>query len=226
LEKNTPSDSIQVFFKSIMDMGPRKQAEIVHEAVGNAKPVRHERPEYDWVIRLHQTYPSDMGVLFPILLNLVHLQPGQALFLEQGELHAYLNGVGIELMANSDNVLRGGLTSKHVDVAELMRILSFKEKAVNILQPENRELHLGVYRTPAQEFELSVIALNKGDTYEGLVDQGVEMLLCTSGEHRIAESGSMNPLTLHKGTSVLIPAAVPGYTIQGKGVIYRAAVPL
>ena len=166
LEKNTPANSIQVFFKAIMDMDPRKQAEIVHEAVWHAQADKHERPEYDWVVRLNKAYPSDIGAIFPALLNLVHLQPGQALFLEQGELHAYLGGVGIELMANSDNVIRGGLTSKHVDVDELMRILSFQEKRVDILLPENREQHVGVYRTPAREFELSVITLDTGDTYD------------------------------------------------------------
>jgi mannose-6-phosphate isomerase len=226
LEKNTPADSTQAFFESIMRMDPRKQARIVHEAVRHAQDVKHERPEYDWVARLHQAYPSDIGVIFPALLNLVCLQPGQALFLEQGELHAYLSGVGIELMANSDNVLRGGLTSKHVDVPELMRILSFKEKAVDILLPENREQHAGVYRTPAREFELSVITLDSGDNYEGQIDRSVEILFCTSGKHRIAETGDMHPLALAKGACVLIPAAVPGYTIQGKGVIYRAAVPI
>lgn len=226
LEKNTPANSIQIFFRAIMDMDSQKQAEIVHEAVRHARLVKHERPEYDWVIRLHHAYPSDIGVIFPILLNLVHLQPGQALFLEQGELHAYLNGVGIEIMANSDNVLRGGLTSKHVDVVELMRILSFKEKAVDILLPENREQHAGVYRTPAREFELSVINLDAGEKYTGRGHESIEILLCTSGEHRIAETGNMKPLILDKGASVLIPAAVPGYSIQGNGVIYRASVPI
>ena len=226
MEKNTQDSGIQVFFKTIMNMDPRKQAGIVDEAVRHAQAVKHERPEYDWVVRLHHAYPSDIGVIFPILLNLVHLQPGQAMFLGQGELHAYLGGVGIELMANSDNVLRGGLTPKHVDVTELMRILSFKEKAVDILLPRNLEQHAGVYRTPAREFELSVITLDSGDTYEGQIDRGVEILLCTSGEHRIAERDDTNSLALGKGASVLIPAAVPGYSIQGKGVIYRAAVPI
>lgn len=225
LEKNMQAGGIQTFFQSIMCMDPIKQSDIVHEAVRHASVLKHEQPEFDWVVRLHRAYPSDIGVIFPVLLNLVCLQPGQALFMEQGELHAYLGGVGIELMANSDNVLRGGLTSKHVDVPELMRILSFKEKAVDILLPEPRERHAGVYRTPAREFELSVITLDRGDTYEGHVDRGVEILLCTSGEHSIAGSGDMNPLALDKGVSILIPAAVPGYTIQGKGVIHRAAVP-
>jgi len=226
LDKPIPDFSTQAFFQTIMRMNPRKQAGVVREAVKHAQARKHEQPEYDWVVRLHHVYPSDIGVIFPAILNLVHLRPGQALFLEQGELHAYLSGVGIELMANSDNVLRGGLTSKHVDVAELIRILSFKEKDVDILLPEHREPHTGVYRTPAREFELSVINLDKGDAHEGQIDRSVEILLCTSGKHRLSETGNTDSLTLDKGASVLIPAAVPGYTIQGKGVIYKAAVPI
>jgi mannose-6-phosphate isomerase len=226
LDKPIPGFSTQPFFKAIMQLSLRKQAEVIHEAVRNAEACKQERPEYDWVVRLHHSYPSDIGVIFPAILNLVHLHPGQALFLEQGELHAYLNGVGIELMANSDNVLRGGLTTKHVDVAELVRILSFQEKAVDILLPERRERNAGVYRVPVQEFELSVITLDSEGAYVGPIDRSIEILLCTSGEHRIAESGNVNPLALDKGASVLIPAAVPGYTIKGKGVIYRAAVPI
>ncbi|MDX2446778.1 MAG: mannose-6-phosphate isomerase, class I [Desulfobacterales bacterium] len=226
LDKPIPDFSTQAFFQSIMHMSSRKQAGVVREAVNHAEARKHERPEYDWVVRLHHAYPSDIGVIFPAILNLVHLQPGQALFLEQGELHAYLSGVGIELMANSDNVLRGGLTSKHVDVAELMRILSFKEKDVEILLPENREQQVGVYQTPAREFELSVITLDAGGQYTGQADRSVEILLCTSGQHIITESHSMKPLEFKKGSSVLVPAAVPGYTIHGEGVIYKAAVPI
>ena len=225
LQKNTHTNGLQIFFQSIMQMSPQKQAEIVHEAVRHAQIIAHERPEYDWVVRLHLAYPSDIGVIFPAILNLIHLQPGEALFLEPGELHAYLSGVGIELMANSDNVLRCGLTSKHVDIAELMGILSFDEKAVDILLPENRENHEGCYRTPAEEFELSVISLGDGDIYTSSKDRSVEILLCTSGEHTITEAGSRKSLTLAGGASVLIPAAVSGYVIQGQGVIYKAAVP-
>ena len=225
LDNPIPDFSTQPFFQAIVQMSLRKQAEVIREAVRNAEACKQERPEYDWVVRLHHTYPSDIGVIFPAILNLVHLHPGQALFLEQGELHAYLNGVGIELMANSDNVLRGGLTAKHVDVAELMRILSFQEKTVDILLPERRERHVGVYRVPVQEFELSVITLGAGGAYTGQADRSVEILLCTSGKHRIAESGNPKPLTFDKGSSVLIPAAAPGYTIRGEGVIYKATVP-
>ena len=76
-------------------------------------------------LELSERYPGDAGVLAALLLNLVVLAPGEALYLPAGNLHAYLSGAGVELMANSDNVLRGGLTSKHVDVAELLRVLDF-----------------------------------------------------------------------------------------------------
>ena len=77
------------------------------------------------VLELSERYPGDAGVLAALLLNRVTLAPGEALFLPAGNLHAYLSGAGVELMANSDNVLRGGLTPKHVDVPELLRVLDF-----------------------------------------------------------------------------------------------------
>ena len=89
-------------------------------------------------------YPDDIGVLSPLVLNLVCLRPGEAMYLPAGELHAYLHGTGIELMANSDNVLRGGLTPKHVDLDELLNVLTFKEKSVERLMPEKQ--HDGVSR--------------------------------------------------------------------------------
>jgi len=225
LQKKPQTRCLQVFFESMMQMSPQKQAEVVDEAVAHAQTLVHERPEYDWIVRLHLAYPSDIGVIFPVILNLIHLQPGEALYLEPGELHAYLNGVGIELMANSDNVLRGGLTSKHRDIGELMRILSFDEKNVEIILPENPYKYEGSYRTPAEEFELSVISPGVGDFYSGSTDRNVEILLCTDGEHRITETGQTKSMTFAKGSSVLIPAAVSGYTIQGQGIIYKASVP-
>ena len=90
--------------------------------------------EYRTALELGERYPGDPGVLASLLLNRITLQPGQALYLPGGNLHAYLSGVGIEIMANSDNVLRGGLTPKHVDVAELMRVLDFAAGDVPVLR--------------------------------------------------------------------------------------------
>jgi mannose-6-phosphate isomerase len=226
LEKPTQAIGMRTFFQAIMGLSFKNQAQVVNEAVRHAKAMKQTPPECDWLIKLSHAYPNDIGVIFPAILNLVHLEPGQSLFLGPGELHAYLSGVGIEIMANSDNVLRGGLTSKHRDVDELMRNVSFEEKVVDILLAENQDNHMGSYRTPAEEFELSVITLDTGHTHTGQVDRSVEILLCTAGEHIITDTGNRNSLTLNKGDSVLIPAAVTGYAIEGKGVIYRAAVPL
>ena len=225
LQKGTPQTALQTFFKQLMGRSPQEKTEIVSEAWDQANQSHSNEPTFRWIIKLHKAYPFDMGVIFPAILNLVHLQPGQAIYLQPGDLHAYLKGIGIELMANSDNVLRGGLTPKHVDLDELMRILAFEAKQVAILEPEPKSDGTGVYRTPAQEFELSVISLKMGDGYQSPQKRNVEILLCTAGQFHITQIDSAHVMQFGKGQSVLIPAAVSGYAIEGQGTIYRATVP-
>jgi len=183
-------------------------------------------PVYDWILRLHQQYPSDMGVLAPAFLNLVVLTPGQAMFLPAGVLHAYLDGTGLELMANSDNVLRGGLTPKHVDVPQLLNVLDFSEMVPEILTPVLMAgVRERVYPTTANEFTLSVIEIDAENTYSHMPDSA-EILLCTQGEAVICddESGE-EAAVVSQGVSVLIHASADKYTISGEAVIYKAAVP-
>ena len=90
------------------------------------------------MLELGERYPGDAGVLAALLLNRVSLAPGEAIFLPAGNLHTYLHGVGLEVMANSDNVLRGGLTPKHVDVPELLRVLDFTPTTEETLRPATR----------------------------------------------------------------------------------------
>ena len=189
------------------------------------KRVESRDPAFDWMVRLHNTYPGDIGVLFPLILNLVCLNPGQAMYLPAGQMHAYLKGVGIELMANSDNVLRGGLTPKHVDVPELLNILNFKEQPLEIIEPEKRRVSEKAYPTPASEFELSVIAAVEGEPYTSAKDRGVEILLLTSGEVDVWQDKNPEPLKLSRGMSVIVPAAVGSYSIRGEGTLYKASVP-
>src|SRR6201988_3381865 len=87
------------------------------------------------VLELGERYPGDAGVLASMLLNRISLKPGEAIYLPGGNLHSYLHGVGVEVMANSDNVLRGGLTPKHVDVPELLRVLDFTPASADSLHP-------------------------------------------------------------------------------------------
>jgi mannose-6-phosphate isomerase len=132
-------------------------------------------------LELGESYPDDAGVLASLLLNRVQLQAGEALFLDAGNLHAYLHGLGVEVMANSDNVLRGGLTPKHVDVPELLRVLDFQPADMPVLRPEPiGDGEATRYRTRALEFAVSRVDLGEADS-AGLPVAGPSIVLCTSG---------------------------------------------
>ncbi|EFV91586.1 mannose-6-phosphate isomerase [Dietzia cinnamea P4] len=167
------------------------------------------------VAELAERYPTDPGVLGVLLLNRVVLQPGQAVYLGPGQLHAYLRGVGVEVMANSDNVLRGGLTPKHVDVPELMRVLEFGPLADPTVDavPADRGIPGEVdYPTPEPDFALSRIDLPADRPVTWRPD-GPEVLLCTSGEARVDEDGVGE--VLRPGRAVWVPASARRVCLHG-----------
>ena len=147
------------------------------------------------------------------------------MYLPAGELHAYFNGVGIELMANSDNVLRGGLTGKHIDVTELMAVTKFRTETVCKVKPVRRGTCETVYPTPAREFLLSMISVSKNEAYVSSHDRSVEILICVEGKTGINDLGSGKTLPFTKGKSVVVPSGAPRYLIDGTGTIYKASVP-
>ena len=130
----------------------------------------------------------------------------------------------MELMANSDNVLRGGLTPKHVDVPELLKIVNFSPEPVRKVNPSDGVPGEKIYATPADEFQLSVISVANGDPFISEKDRGVEIMICMEGEVRIKDSGVNEPLLLTTGNSVIIPSSVGWYQIEGRGKLYKAAV--
>jgi mannose-6-phosphate isomerase len=225
--QNRPSQAgLKQFFYHLMSMEGKEQGKIVEEAVGFAEKQVDEDPVWTWVVRLNQEYPGDVGVFAPIFLNLVQLKPQQAMYLPAGELHAYLEGVGIELMGNSDNVLRGGLTPKHIDVQELLTILSFTGGELNILRPEKLESGEAVYPTKAAEFVLSVIQVSATAPFRSSRNRSVEIVICTKGEARVTDLSDGEITRLTRGVSIIVPAAVEQYSIEGDGVLYKAAVPV
>ncbi|CAJ1501829.1 mannose-6-phosphate isomerase, class I [[Mycobacterium] kokjensenii] len=160
------------------------------------------------VLELGERYPGDAGVLASLLLNRVSLAPGEAIFLQAGNLHTYLHGVGLEVMANSDNVLRGGLTPKHVDVPELLRVLDFAPTTEQALRSatytDGPEV---VYRTAADEFAVSRLSLD-GSLLGHEVDapvrhDGPQILLCAEGA--VTVYAKSKTLTLHRGQSAWVP---------------------
>jgi len=214
------------FFQTLMTMNHKRQTKIIAHAVSNAKKFTDDDPAYKWMIDLHKEYPSDIGVFSPILLNLICLEPGQAMFLPAGELHAYLDGVGIELMANSDNVLRGGLTPKHIDMPELLNVLNFEEREVNIVETKQINECECVYESHAEEFILSIIDVKEGIVYNSPAHRSIEILLCTNGKATITDPGKNDKVVIDRGKSIIIPAVVKKYSIQGDAAFYKAAVPI
>ncbi|MFD7098544.1 mannose-6-phosphate isomerase, class I [Streptomyces xanthophaeus] len=160
-------------------------------------------------------YPGDPGVIAAMLLNHVQLQPGEAMFLGAGVPHAYIDGLGVELLANSDNVLRAGLTPKHVDVPELLKIVKFESGDPKVLRPEGDAEE--VYETPIDEFRLSRFLLAPGGASRTLPAGAPQILLCTAGSPKAGE------LTLAPGESVFVPADEK-VELSGTGTVFRATV--
>lgn len=225
--RNEPSVvGLKEFFTSLMSMDKDHQGMAVTEAATIAEKYVPEDRAFFWMVELNRQYPGDVGVFSPLFLNLVKLEPGEAIFLPAGELHAYLQGVGIELMANSDNVLRGGLTPKHIDVPELLKIVDFEAGPAQEVESTSDGPCQTEYVTPAREFLLSVISLDEGECFESLQDRSVEILICVSGGAGVTDLRSREAFDLSKGTSVIIPSAVSGYTLEGNATLYKASVPM
>ena len=175
---------------------------------------------YRWAAALAETYPGDPGVVISLLCNHLRLSPGEAVFLPAGNLHAYLSGAGVEVMASSDNVLRGGLTGKHVDLAALIEVLDFTDGRVPVLRPVLGPGGLR-YPVPVEEFDLTHCQL--GDQMGTLTTRGPQLVLCTEGTAVLATAG--DELTLTQGDSAFVPAGTP-ISARGPAVLYRVTTNL
>ncbi|MEV6649458.1 mannose-6-phosphate isomerase, class I [Streptomyces sp. NPDC051219] len=192
-------------------------AEMAHTVAEAAVAAEHLGGAYAPYAFLAHHYPGDPGVIAAMLLNHVQLQPGEALFLGAGIPHAYLSGLGVEIMANSDNVLRCGLTPKHVDVPELLRIVRFEPTDPGILRPEATPDGEELYETPIDEFRLSRHVLAEGAVPSQLPTDTPQILLCTAGAPQAGEHA------LKPGQSVFVPAG-EAVTLSGTGTVFRATV--
>ena len=184
-----------------------------------------ERSSLEWVITLAGQYPSDPLVVAPLVLRLHRLQPGQAMYLPVGVPHAYLSGVGLEIMASSDNVVRGGLTTKHVDGQALVHLLD--PDAMPLLEVPRVALsaHETRWQPPVPDFALSRVVVDNvpvtlsrepGDLV------GPEVLLCLYGEVTVASD--VGNLSLRGGQSAYLCSSAPPTVLAGMGQVYRATV--
>ncbi len=194
-----PQPDIDVLVPAVLDGAIHYVSSGAREFAAEAKTV----------LELGERYPGDAGVLAALLLNRISLAPGEAIFLPAGNLHSYLRGFALEVMANSDNVLRGGLTPKHVDVPELLRVLDFSPTAEAQLRPPIRREGLElVYDTPTEEFAVALLVLD-GDQLGHQVDastrhEGPQILLCADGATTV--HGKSGSLILERGAAAWVAA--------------------
>lgn len=199
---------------AVLTADPDDMAKTVTEAAAAAERLGGDYAPYASIAR---HYPGDPGVIAAMLLNHVQLQPGEAMFLGAGVPHAYLDGLGVEIMANSDNVLRCGLTPKHVDVPELLRVVRFEATDPGVLRPEASADGEEVYETPIDEFRLSRFVLPEGGAVHDLTAGTPQILLCTAGTVHAGD------IALTPGQSAFVPAGEKA-EVSGSGTVFRATV--
>ncbi|GAA2284063.1 mannose-6-phosphate isomerase, class I [Streptomyces ruber] len=215
LLRATPVEAaLREVLTAVLTADPEDMARTVAEAADACERLGGDHAPYAAIAR---HYPGDPGVIAAMLLNHVRLQPGEALFLGAGVPHAYLNGLGVEIMANSDNVLRCGLTPKHVDVPELLRVVRFEASDPGVLRPEASSDGEEVYETPIDEFRLSRYVRADGTPAHDLTCVTPQILLCTAGSVRVGGH------VLTAGESVFVPAGEKA-EVSDAGTFFRATV--
>ena len=180
-------------------------------------------PAFALVAELADAYPGDLGTLAPLVLEPVELAPGEALFLPPGELHCYLEGTALELRESSDNVVRGGLTSKHVDVEALLALASTRARAPERLTAAPAATGERGWPVRCDAFALSVLEIEPGAPCERASGGRPEILLCARGEARLSTGG--DALTLARGEAAFVAGATGRYCVAGAAELYRARVP-
>jgi len=225
LRKEPDSIGLRRLLTSLLSMDSFRKGCVLERAVEGASQCADMDRAFWWVMELKGSYPEDIGVLSPLFLNLVTLDPGEAIYIPAGQPHVYLKGMGMELMANCDNVVRGGLTLKHIDVPELLKIVDFRSMHPQKLQPEpGRQPAERIYETPAAEFQLAVITVSDGISFQSEGNRSVDILICMEGCARIQGLKNSDSESVEKGMSVLVPAAVGTYEIVGEATLYKATV--
>ncbi len=169
-------------------------------------------------VRIAGDHPGDLGIVASLLLRHLVLRPGEAVFLPAGGPHSYLHGTGVELLANSDNVVRAGLTPKHIDVPELLRLVD-PAAAVPVIEPRPDGAAVLAYDSPAPEFRLYRAEPGAADvTLPG--GGGPRIVLCTEGAGLLRAGAG--PLTLAKGESCYLSAADETVTASGPASLFVA----
>ena len=175
------------------------------------------------VLKMAGTFPGDPGIAAALLLNPVTLQPGEALFVPAGSVHAYISGLGVEVMASSDNVLRAGLTAKHIDVPEMLACVDYVAAPPVRPAPEYLSRATRAYYAPVDDFELMVTTVVAADGRLPVPGRGPRILLAVEGAMTLVTQADSQ--TLAQGEAVFIGADECSLSVEGEGTLIQADVP-
>ena len=212
---NPTPENWKIVFTEILNAPVEKKQQLLEKSIKNFHLLSDEFIR-SWISKLLVIHPNDIGVISPLFLNTFILHPGEAIFLQAGVLHAYLAGAGIEIMANSDNVLRGGLTSKNVDVKELNSILQWKMEMPDI-QTYNLNQEVISYRVPINEFCLKRVNLTGKIKLNG---GAPIMILVIEGETEVSCEGESQKLV--QGESLFVTSEARELELSGKALMFLA----
>lgn len=223
----------QGLYQAAMEMSQAEVNRVLEPLLHRILPFYKEgqlkkNDEHFWAARAALTYDqpgkTDRGIFSIYFFNLLNLHPGEAIFQDAGLPHAYLEGQNVEIMANSDNVLRGGLTPKHVDVPELLKHVRFEPTHPRIIPEDYGPGRIAVFHTPAPDFELSKISLLKGELLT-IRAHSAEIFIVLEGKVGVIEAGAA-PFTRKVGDAFLaFHQSKFELNAQEDTVMYRASVP-
>ncbi|MBF6637476.1 mannose-6-phosphate isomerase [Rouxiella silvae] len=213
---NPDFEHLKTLFAALLSMTGESKS-LALDILDNALQSQHGEP-WDTLRSIAIDYPGDSGLFSPLLLNVIELQPGEAMFLYAETPHAYLKGVALEVMANSDNVLRAGLTPKYIDIPELLANLQFVAKPANTLltTSEQRGSEL-IFPIPVEDFAFSLHTL--GAEPQTLAQESAAIIFCVEGQ-TVLYKGEQQ-VVLHPGESCYIPATDSPVSASGNGRIAR-----
>ncbi|MBN1410841.1 MAG: mannose-6-phosphate isomerase, class I [Spirochaetales bacterium] len=221
INRNEPG--LKIFFKAVFGLNGREKKVFLKELMDYCLSRKKPDKSIALILNLLKEYPDDAGCISPLFLNDVQLKPREAMFIPAGLVHAYYRGTGFELMSNSDNVLRCGLTIKHIDLDEFSDICRFVPEESNKIRPD-RIGNENAYPIPVKDFLLSDILVKEDAPYVSRSARQAEILFCLSGAGKIILDSVPEPYEASQGMCFFIPSDAPAYRIEGRLEIFKATM--
>ncbi|KAN0091204.1 RmlC-like cupin domain containing protein [Tylopilus felleus] len=221
-------EQLQTLFSALMQADPNSVKVQLSRLTARYKAENEQGDIKDLALRLNEQYPGDVGVFCPFMLNYVKLEVGQAIFLGAGEPHAYISGDIMECMANSDNVIRAGLTPKAKDIPNLLAGLTYKAApwSNHMVQPSTiPESATVTYDPPVQDFTVLALNLVEGGSETQRAINGPSIIIATEGAGFVIWDNDSRSLDLKSGSVVFVGANVPvSFKALEKLTVFRAYV--